>query len=198
MGEGPRFQQHARISPRLAVEPGFGWVSPANRSIPRDRESAPDRRHARSVRWRVGSEPSAGQATRAKPHVHNSGWVQSPGAAILRNPQRHADLRPYVQGVMRRFGTTNACTHGMSSTSQTTRTPTRMESRRFRTKRRWHSLCFERARLGPRSQSRPAADGRALARGGFFRSRGEDRRRSRGAGRVGCGLVSTPHGREDP
>ena len=39
-----------------------------------------------------------------KPHVHNSGWVQSPGAAILGNPQRHTELRPYVEGVLRRFG----------------------------------------------------------------------------------------------
>ncbi|HEX2343655.1 MAG TPA: cellulase family glycosylhydrolase [Vicinamibacterales bacterium] len=47
--------------------------------------------------------PQLGKQRAPKPHVHNSGWVQSPGAAILRNPQRHADLRPYVQGVMRRF-----------------------------------------------------------------------------------------------
>lgn len=47
--------------------------------------------------------PQVGKQRPPKPHVHNSGWVQSPGAAILGNPQRHAELRPYVQGVMRRF-----------------------------------------------------------------------------------------------
>lgn len=47
--------------------------------------------------------PELGKQRPPKPHVHNSGWVQSPGAAILGNPQRHAELKPYVQGVMRRF-----------------------------------------------------------------------------------------------
>jgi hypothetical protein len=49
--------------------------------------------------------PEPGKQRAPKPHVHNSGWVQSPGAAILGNPRRHAELRPYVQGVMRRFRT---------------------------------------------------------------------------------------------
>lgn len=49
--------------------------------------------------------PAPGTQRAAKPHVHNSGWVQSPGSAILGNPQRHAELRPYVQGVLRRFRT---------------------------------------------------------------------------------------------
>jgi len=48
--------------------------------------------------------PALGPQHPPKPHVHNSGWVQSPGAAILGNPQRHAELRPYVEGVLRRFG----------------------------------------------------------------------------------------------
>jgi hypothetical protein len=47
--------------------------------------------------------PALGKQRAPKPHVHNSGWVQGPGAAILGNPQRHAELRPYVQGVLRRF-----------------------------------------------------------------------------------------------
>ena len=33
--------------------------------------------------------PAAGPQRPPKPHVHNSGWVQSPGAEILGNPQRH-------------------------------------------------------------------------------------------------------------
>ena len=37
------------------------------------------------------------------PHLHNSGWVQSPGAEILRDPNRHDELRGYVRGVVGRF-----------------------------------------------------------------------------------------------
>jgi hypothetical protein len=49
--------------------------------------------------------PRLGPQPAPKPHVHNPGWVQSPGAEILRDPRRHDELRPYVQGVIRRFGT---------------------------------------------------------------------------------------------
>jgi len=37
------------------------------------------------------------------PGVHNSGWVQSPGAAALQNPAEYARLRAYVQGVVGGF-----------------------------------------------------------------------------------------------
>lgn len=49
--------------------------------------------------------PKLGSQPAPKPHVHNSGWVQSPGAEILGDPRRHEELRPYVQGVLRHFGT---------------------------------------------------------------------------------------------
>jgi hypothetical protein len=49
--------------------------------------------------------PELGKQRPPRPHVHNSGWVQSPGAAILADPKRHDELRPYVQGVLRRFRT---------------------------------------------------------------------------------------------
>jgi len=38
------------------------------------------------------------------PHVHNSGWVQSPGAATLSDTAHFDQLRGYVQGVVGRFG----------------------------------------------------------------------------------------------
>ncbi len=38
-----------------------------------------------------------------KPHVHNSGWVQSPGADVLQDPTKHAALQAYAVGVVRRF-----------------------------------------------------------------------------------------------
>jgi len=47
--------------------------------------------------------PKAGKQRAPKPHLHNSGWVQSPGREILGNRARHVELKPYVQGVLRRF-----------------------------------------------------------------------------------------------
>jgi endo-1,4-beta-mannosidase len=47
--------------------------------------------------------PQVGKQRAPKPHVHNSGWVQSPGAAILKDPALYDSLKPYVQGVLRRF-----------------------------------------------------------------------------------------------
>jgi len=41
------------------------------------------------------AEPRAG--------IHNSRWVQSPGAEILDDSRRHETLAPYVQGVIERF-----------------------------------------------------------------------------------------------
>ena len=35
-----------------------------------------------------------------KPGVHNSGWVQSPGGAALRDPSQNERLRQYVQGLI--------------------------------------------------------------------------------------------------
>ncbi len=37
------------------------------------------------------------------PGVHNSGWVQSPGAAALENPAEYPKLKAYVQGVVGAF-----------------------------------------------------------------------------------------------
>jgi hypothetical protein len=48
-------------------------------------------------------EPKAGRQREPKPHLHNSGWVQSPGAEILKDPARHDEMKPYIQGVIRRF-----------------------------------------------------------------------------------------------
>jgi hypothetical protein len=48
--------------------------------------------------------PRPGPQPAPRPRVHNAGWVQSPGAALLGAPARHESLRPYVQGVMERFG----------------------------------------------------------------------------------------------
>lgn len=47
--------------------------------------------------------PRWGPQPEPRPGVHNSRWVQSPGAAVLADPSRHDSLRPYVQGVLDRF-----------------------------------------------------------------------------------------------
>ena len=47
--------------------------------------------------------PHLGRQRAPIPHLHNSGWVQSPGAAVLSDTMRYESLRPYVQGVVGRF-----------------------------------------------------------------------------------------------
>jgi hypothetical protein len=47
--------------------------------------------------------PHLGPQRAPIPHLHNSGWVQSPGAAVLADTTRYESLRPYVQGVVGRF-----------------------------------------------------------------------------------------------
>ena len=47
--------------------------------------------------------PHLGKQRAPVPHLHNSGWVQSPGAAMLADTARWGVLRGYVQGVVGRF-----------------------------------------------------------------------------------------------
>jgi len=47
--------------------------------------------------------PRLGPQRQPIPHIHNSGWVQSPGAAVLADRARHAEMRGYVRGVVGRF-----------------------------------------------------------------------------------------------
>lgn len=47
--------------------------------------------------------PKPGPQRAPRPHVHNSGWVQCPGAEILSDPARHGELRGYIHGVVARF-----------------------------------------------------------------------------------------------
>jgi hypothetical protein len=48
-------------------------------------------------------EPRLGPQPAPLAHVHNSGWVQSPGVPALRDPGATARLREYVTGVVRHF-----------------------------------------------------------------------------------------------
>jgi hypothetical protein len=47
--------------------------------------------------------PKPGRQREPKPHVHNSGWVQSPGLEILKDPSRHRELEGYVKGIIGHF-----------------------------------------------------------------------------------------------
>ncbi len=47
--------------------------------------------------------PKAGPQDAPKAHLHNAGWVQSPGVEILKNPARHDELKPYITALVSRF-----------------------------------------------------------------------------------------------
>lgn len=47
--------------------------------------------------------PRTGKQPEPKPHVHNSGWVQSPGMEVLKNTSAYDSLSSYVQGIVERF-----------------------------------------------------------------------------------------------
>ncbi len=48
--------------------------------------------------------PHSGTQPLPEPGVHNSGWVQSPGVAVLRDTARFDALESYVTAVLKRFG----------------------------------------------------------------------------------------------
>ena len=47
--------------------------------------------------------PQSGKQRAPKPGVHNSGWMQSPGAKALQDPAPYARLEAYVKGVVGAF-----------------------------------------------------------------------------------------------
>ncbi|AKQ46723.1 1,4-beta-xylanase [Rufibacter radiotolerans] len=47
--------------------------------------------------------PQIGKQREPRPHVHNSGWVQSPGSAGLQDSTQYPRLERYVKGVMGKF-----------------------------------------------------------------------------------------------
>jgi hypothetical protein len=48
-------------------------------------------------------DPKLGPQHAPKPGVHNSGWLQSPGAQALQDPKQYSRLKTYVTGVVRAF-----------------------------------------------------------------------------------------------
>ena len=48
--------------------------------------------------------PKLGKQREPQPHIHNSGWVQAPGADLLKDESRwDSDLKPYVIGMLTHF-----------------------------------------------------------------------------------------------
>ena len=48
--------------------------------------------------------PHLGKQHEPKPHIHNSGWVQAPGAELLKDESRwEGELKPYIAGVLTHF-----------------------------------------------------------------------------------------------
>jgi Cellulase (glycosyl hydrolase family 5) len=48
--------------------------------------------------------PSLGRQRDPRPGVHNSGWLQSPGAKALQEPAEYPRLKAYVTGLVQAFG----------------------------------------------------------------------------------------------
>ena len=51
--------------------------------------------------------PKLGKQPDPTPFVHNSGWVQAPGATILGDSLRHDELKNYIKGVISHFAEDN-------------------------------------------------------------------------------------------
>lgn len=49
--------------------------------------------------------PQLGKQRMPTPGVHNSGWLQSPGAAALKDPSQYPRLEAYVKGIVGAFAT---------------------------------------------------------------------------------------------
>lgn len=47
--------------------------------------------------------PKLGKQPDPLPHTHNSGWVQSPGIEVLKNPEAFPHVKEYVVGIVSRF-----------------------------------------------------------------------------------------------
>jgi endo-1,4-beta-mannosidase len=47
--------------------------------------------------------PKLGKQPESKPHVHNSGWVQSPHVNLLKDTAAYGKLKGYVKGIVGRY-----------------------------------------------------------------------------------------------
>ena len=100
LGGGHRHEHDARVPARPALAAGRRRASRSGSiEFLRDRRQAPhqDRCSCCSTRCGIRIRSSASSAT-PKPGVHNSGWLQSPGAKALQDPKRAPAPRGLRQG----------------------------------------------------------------------------------------------------
>ena len=108
--------------------------------------------------------PKLGKQRDPKPGVHNSGWVQSPGAEALGDPSQYPRLEAYVKGVVGAFAKDRAGQHK------------RIELRKARSAEQGSigaGTSTESVRVGPCGRRRAAFDersveGRLVQRGQAF------------------------------
>ena len=86
--------------------------------------------------------PNLGPQHPPIPGVHNSGWVQAPGAEILSDPTKYRQLERYVKGVVGAFASDPRILAWDRGTSRTTATtvPTARANHSTRTRLSW-SFC---------------------------------------------------------
>ncbi len=97
------------------------------------------------------------------PGVHNSGWVQAPGAAVLADPTQYPRLESYTKGVIGAFANDPRILAWdlWNEPDNGNPTPTPKTNQRTRTKS--SSACCPRSMPGPAPRSHAAFDKRPLA-----------------------------------
>ena len=98
--------------------------------------------------------PKLGKQHEPTPGVHNSGWVQGPGAQALQDPSQHAAARSLRHGRRRRLRQRSAASsRGTSGTSRTTPTAA---ATRTRSRPTSSSSCWRCCRRCSRGRGRPS------------------------------------------
>ena len=110
----------------------------------------------------AGTRSLPGRQHAPRPGLHNSGWVQSPGLVILKNPERHDELEGYVKASS---ASSAMITNPRLGPVQRARQHESLQLRPARAReqaRAGPGTSPEGARLGARGQPLAAADRRRL------------------------------------
>ena len=105
LGRRHRHEHDARVPARPAVAAGRRGLHAARiDQFLGDRRQASTSGRCSCCSTRAGIRTRSSGTQRApKPGVHNSGWVQSPGAEALQDPPQCPRLEAYVKGVVGAF-----------------------------------------------------------------------------------------------
>ena len=109
--------------------------------------------------------PQLGKQRAPRPGVHNSGWLQSPGAKALADPAEHARLEAYVKGVVGALRARRARA-GLGHLERAGQ-PQHQQLRQARAAEQGRAgarAAAEGVRVGARGRPAAAADGRRLER----------------------------------